>query len=241
MVWFVSRLIYVVARLLHLSWRYRHVGVENLEKAARMGPGGSYLLGTWHHDVLPAITAQTGGTYVVLVSRSRDAEPVALTCSRLGHVVVRGSSRKGGIDKGGREAKEEMIGFLARGYPGAVTVDGPTGPAGKVKPGIVEMARRTGAPLVPYVALSERHWTFNTWDRFRLPKPFTRVAVYYGSPYAVAGDADEGDFEAAVLELGRRLVEGEELLQVLDRVLAAAALRRDDLESLSVPPGRPET
>ena len=207
--WLLDRLIYGLVRLLHATYRYRHVGIENLEAAHRMGAGGSYLLGIWHQNVLAGILAQTGGEYVVIVSRSQDANPVALTCESLGHHVCRGSSRKDGIDKGGREAKQEMVALLLKGLPGAVTVDGPKGPAKEVKPGIVDMAREAKVPLVPYVPIPDSHWTLGTWDRFRLPKPFCRIVVYYGEPFEVPADATGDTFAELQAALAERLEEGE--------------------------------
>ncbi|MDH3284225.1 MAG: lysophospholipid acyltransferase family protein [Acidobacteriota bacterium] len=206
----LSTLMYGFFRLLGCTYRYRHVGIEHLREAARVGPAGSYLLGIWHHNVLAGILAQTGGKYVVIVSRSRDAEPVALACSRLGHIVVRGSSKRGGVYKGGREAKEEMVELLKKGYPGSVTVDGPKGPPREVKPGIVDMARESGAPLVPYVPIPDRCWTLRSWDSFRLPKPFARILVQYGRPIPVAPTVEGEEFLAFQSSLGRLLDEGEQ-------------------------------
>ena len=78
--------------------------------------------------------------------------------------------------------------------PGAVTVDGPRGPAHQVKPGIIEMARLAGVPVVPYLTLAQRYWTFRSWDAFRLPKPFTRVEVCYGAPIPIPPDTAFDDF-----------------------------------------------
>jgi lysophospholipid acyltransferase (LPLAT)-like uncharacterized protein len=128
------------------------------------------------------------------VSRSQDGDPVSYLCTRLGHMAVRGSSKKRGKDKGGREAKDEMIEVLKTGLPGAVTVDGPSGPAFEVKNGIIEMARRAGVPVVPYYPEPARYWSFNTWDRFRLPKPFSKIYVYYGAPHPVAPETPYEQF-----------------------------------------------
>jgi lysophospholipid acyltransferase (LPLAT)-like uncharacterized protein len=173
-----------------MTYRYRFVGIENLEKATQMNPGRGYLLGIWHQNLFQGILAQTGLKYVVIVSRSKDANPVAYTCTSLGHIVTRGSSKKGNVDKGGKAAKNEMISVLQQGYPGAVTIDGPKGPAKEVKPGIIDMAKKSGSPIVPYIPVPEKYWSFNSWDKFRLPKPFSKIVVYYGSPIMVPSDCD---------------------------------------------------
>lgn len=179
----LSRLIYCFAKLLHLTYRYEQYGSENLEQALK-GPSGSYIVCLWHQNILPCLLSQTGvKSYVVIASRSKDSEPVAYTCRKLGHQVVRGSStRKGGKNKGGREAKEEMIELIKKGYPGAVSVDGPRGPLKRVQPGIINMAQRTNSPIIPMFARGDKNWVFNSWDKFHLPKPFAKIYVKFGEP-----------------------------------------------------------
>lgn len=180
---------YTLVRLLSLSYRFREPG------GAPTATGGQgHVLAIWHQNLFAGILAQTGRRHVVIVSRSRDGDPVAFLCQRLGHCVVRGSSKKGGIDKGGKLAKDEMIDVLKSGLPGAVTVDGPRGPAFEVKPGIIEMTRRAGISIVPYLALPARYWSFPSWDAFRLPKPFACIDVHYGAPIAVPADLAFADF-----------------------------------------------
>jgi hypothetical protein len=163
--------------------------LDVLEKAKGLSEKGNYLFAIWHQNLFQGILAQTGTRHVVIVSKSKDAEPVAFTCANLGHQVARGSSRsKDGRDKGGKKAAEEMTSYLIdEGLPGAVTVDGPKGPAKKVKPGIIVMAQKAKIPIVPYAPLARSYWEFNSWDKFRLPKPFSVIDVYYGEPIDVTG------------------------------------------------------
>lgn len=197
-------LLYGFARLLHASYRYRFHGLDHLA-AARVLGRQSYVFAIWHQNLFAGILAQTGTRHVVIVSRSSDGEPVAYLCNRLGHHAARGSSRKGLVDKGGKLAKDEMIGVLKTGVPGAITVDGPRGPCHEVKPGIVEMARQAGIPIVAYVPIARRYWTFGSWDGFRLPKPFTRIDVYYGAPLCVACDTAFDGFAAIQQKLKGQL------------------------------------
>ncbi|MEW6169046.1 MAG: lysophospholipid acyltransferase family protein [Pseudomonadota bacterium] len=173
---------YSLVRLLAFTYRFRFGGSPRLQAPAGCA---NYILAVWHQNLFAGILAQTGRRHVVIISRSRDGEPVSALCMKLGHHVARGSSKKGDIDKGGKQAKDEMIAALRTGLPGALTVDGPRGPAHVVKPGIVEMARATGLPIVPYLPLPARYWSFRSWDAFRLPKPFSRIDVHYGAPVYV--------------------------------------------------------
>ena len=210
MQWLLSRAIYYIITLLNSTYRYRFVGLENLKEATQMGASKGFLLGIWHQNLFQGIMAQNGKHYVVIVSKSKDAEPVAYTCARLGHVVVRGSSRsKRGVDKGGKKAMDEMIDVLKTGIPGAVTVDGPKGPAHIVKEGIIAMAKNSDTPLVPYLPIPERYWTFNSWDHFRLPKPFARIIVYYDKPFRVDITDATNSFENFQAKLKSALEEKE--------------------------------
>ncbi len=182
----LSNIIYLIAKLFSLTFRYKFIGLENIKKAQALSENGNYLLGIWHQNLLHGILAQEGNPHVVIVSKSKDADPVAYTCRKIGTIVVRGSSRNAaGVDKGGKEAKIEMIEKLQEGFPGAVTVDGPKGPAKKVKPGIVDMALKSGTTIIPYLPIPKSYWSFNSWDKFRLPKPFSKVVVLYGEPIEV--------------------------------------------------------
>lgn len=180
----LSRLIYILAKFLHMSYRYQAFGEKNKVKAQETSEAKTYILGVWHQNLIGALFGESRtGSYVVMASRSKDSEPVAYTCRNLGHKVVRGSStRKGGPNKGGKEAKAEMINLLRSGFPGAVTVDGPKGPEKEVKYGIINMAKEVNCPIVPFFARGERNWIFNSWDKFHLPKPFTKVTLAFGPP-----------------------------------------------------------
>ncbi len=166
-----------------MSYRYRFYNNKVLQQLKKENQ--NFIFAIWHQNLFAGILAQTGLRHIVIVSRSKDAAPVAFTCERLGHLVVRGSSRKGTVDKNGQAAKAEMIECLLAGHPGAVTVDGPKGPALKVKPGIIDMARKANAVLVPYMIEPKKYWQFNSWDQFRLPKPFSKILVCYGEPLKV--------------------------------------------------------
>lgn len=173
---------YRIVRALAGTYRYR------FETASRSPAAPCYILAIWHRNLFAGILAQTGRSHVVMVSRSGDGDAVTTLCTRLGHHVARGSSMNNGVDKGGRAAKDEMIDMLQQGLPGALTVDGPRGPACVVKPGIIEMARITGLPIVPYVPLAARNWRFRSWDGFCLPKPFSRIDIRYGAQMHVPRD-----------------------------------------------------
>lgn len=143
-------IIYTIVRLLSSTFRYREYQKENIEASEKKNGRSGYLLGIWHQQLFQGITAQTGREYVVIVSRSKDANAVAYTCRKLGHRVCRGSSRaKDGRDKGGKVAMEEMVDHLKQGIPGAVTVDGPKGPGQRGQGRNFLYGPKSGGPYNP--------------------------------------------------------------------------------------------
>jgi hypothetical protein len=93
---------------------------------------------------------------------------------------------------------------LSRNVDLAITPDGPRGPAGQVSGGILMLAQRTGLPILPVSCRADRAWHFRSWDRFMIPRPFSRVEVRFGEPLRIPQDLDAEAMSAT----GRRLQEG---------------------------------
>ncbi len=174
--------------IFYSTYRFRHVGLKNLDRNDENG--SRHILATWHQNLLAGILAQNKNPHIAIASRSKDAEPVAYALKKMGHQVARGSSKRDGRDKGGKEAKDMMVELLKTGLPGAVTIDGPKGPAKEVKPGIIVMAKYSGAVIVPYTTVADNYWSFNSWDKFRFPKPFAKIICHYGEPITVNENSD---------------------------------------------------
>lgn len=101
-----------------------------------------------------------------------------------------------------------MIKHLNQYGLGAHLLDGPTGPVGKVKAGIIKMAQETDAFVVPFYIRVEKAWLFNSWDRFVLPKPFSKVTLTFGDTIQFPWDDDRQNFEAQRLLLETTMLPG---------------------------------
>ncbi len=132
----------------------------------------------------------------VMASRSRDGELVARFVRRFGFKTVRGSTTRGGSD-----ALRRLARLLRWGQEVAVVPDGPLGPRGIVQPGVIALARITGAPIVPLAFGAYPAWRLRSWDEFLIPKPFARAAVCFGPPLWVPAGADRSQQEALRKEL----------------------------------------
>ncbi|MBW1722339.1 MAG: lysophospholipid acyltransferase family protein [Deltaproteobacteria bacterium] len=202
--WYDGALLRVVpplAALLIKSWmltcrvvetRGREKAEEALERA-----GGRAVFGTWHQRMSYHFHHLGARGITVMISQSRDGEYAARVATWLGFKNVRGSSTRGGS-----KALRDLIERLKEGAIGGMLADGPQGPPRVAKIGSVLMARNAGVPLIPVLWGADRCWVLNSWDRFLVPKPFARIALYYGDPIWVPPEAD-----GEVLEVYRRRFE----------------------------------
>ncbi len=138
------------------------------------------LFALWHGRMLVPIQRHRGQGIVTMASQSKDGELIARWLQRNGYVVVRGSTTRGG-----GEALRQMVRHVRSGRHAALTVDGPKGPPRVVQPGVVPLARLTGAWVLPITASCARGRFLRSWDRFLLPLPFSRNVVAYGEPFPV--------------------------------------------------------
>ena len=98
-----------------------------------------------------------------------------------------------------------MIRFYRSGTNLAVTPDGPQGPKYVVQMGVIELARQTGAPILPVTLSASRKKVFNSWDNFIVPFPFSKLIYLWGEPLLVPRDIDEDELEQKRLTLQERL------------------------------------
>jgi lysophospholipid acyltransferase (LPLAT)-like uncharacterized protein len=197
------RIVYAIVWFFYRSFRIRYFAVENRLAAEKQHASQAYALAVWHENLFSTIVAHGFRRFCPLTSLSRDGDIVAYSLVKLGHLPVRGGSTKGG-----QEARDAIIREIGNGLPTAISVDGPRGPRRVCKPGIIDIARKSGCAVIPVLARPERFWVLTrSWDRFRLPKPFTRVAVRYGEPIMVPKDVGREEFEAIRAEIDRRLNE----------------------------------
>jgi len=152
---------------------------------------GPWIIGGWHgRSVLFTYGFRHRG-YGVMVSHSRDGEMYASVFQRLGYHVVRGSTGRGGA-----RALIEAIRLMRQGMNMAMTPDGPRGPTHVCQMGVITLAQRSGAQLVPASVGARPRILANSWDRYQIPIPFGRGLILMGEPIAVPADADENELEA---------------------------------------------
>lgn len=146
---------------------------------------------SWHQRFFPGISFFAARKPIsIMISQSRDGELISKIVNRLGWHPVRGSS-----SRGGRHALREIKTLIHKGYKIGHIVDGPRGPLGIVKPGLLIIAQLSGMPIIPTITSAERKWVFNSWDRFMIPKPFSRVIFRFGDEIYVPRNLQGAAFE----------------------------------------------
>jgi len=154
--------------------------------------GTPMIYAAWHGRILLLPYLYGWRRAHVLASRSNDGELVSRFVRSFGLETVRGSSSRGGV-----EALRLLAHSLGQGHDAVVVPDGPRGPRETVKPGLIALARLSGAPIVPVALGASRAWRLRSWDEFRIPKPFARCVVRFGEPIRVPSTADRAAQEAA--------------------------------------------
>ncbi len=209
----LKRLLWFLVRSFTITYRYTFEGPKGETNTSDIYPLGAHLMCVWHEDILAVLSAHSNTKpYLAMASKSKDGDIASYVNSKFGFVPIRGSSRTATKDKGGREALAEYIKRIGEGECGGITVDGPKGPRRVCKPEIVIVAQKTGAPVYPVIGRAVKPWEFNSWDRFKLPKFFSRIRIIIGEPISVPSDATPeqiNDYcriiEKAMLDLESRL------------------------------------
>lgn len=131
-----------------------------------------------------------------LISASRDGDLVSILIERSGYGTIRGStSRKGVI------ALRQLVDALAAGMNVLLTPDGPRGPVYEASPGVIFVGQKSGAPIVPLHMEYSSCWRLKSWDRFCVPRPFSKVRFILGAALHVEQTTDAEQFEAERLRL----------------------------------------
>lgn len=144
-----------------------------------------------------------GKNLEVLASRSRDGWIVA----RYVHMFKRRTIR-GGSSKGAESALRQMARRLKQGYGVIIPVDGPRGPEGEPKIGVIAIAAQTGAPIIPCAVRSQSVWRFNkSWDRMMVAKPFAKVDMHWGEPMVVPENLSREEMQEYRMRLQEILAE----------------------------------
>jgi lysophospholipid acyltransferase (LPLAT)-like uncharacterized protein len=148
-----------------------------------------FIYAFWHDSMLAPMTTRT--KIEMLVSQHADGELVAGVCQWVGFGLIRGSSTRGGF-----EALVNMINRSDSQAHLGFTPDGPKGPRHRVQVGMIYVASRTGVPIVPCGYGFTHARRLRSWDRFAVPRPFSRIVGVVCEPIHVPPNLDRAGLES---------------------------------------------
>lgn len=181
-------------RLVYATGRWEHVGDERARSLK--AEGRPMVVAFWHSRLLMMGQAWIGGPFHMLISQHRDGVLIARTVESFGFHTIAGSTTRGGA-----AAFRAILKVLKGGGSVGITPDGPRGPRQRASAGTIDIARLSGAVIMP-LAYSARGRLLKSWDRFLLPLPFSRGVFLWGEPMEIARDSDT---ETCRIELESRL------------------------------------
>lgn len=196
----VPRIVWALFSLVGLTWRFEVIAEEGATPLPFGRGAGAEIFCFWHQCVLPCMVYYRRTRATILISRSFDGELIARTLKLFTFQVVRGSS-----SRGAREGLLGLKGVLENGRPAIFTADGPRGPIYKTKMGPVKLASMTGARIGAFHLEPAHAWVMKSWDRFLLPKPFTRIVVSWARWTHVAIDLPDSELEQKREELNQAI------------------------------------
>ncbi|MBS1814963.1 MAG: lysophospholipid acyltransferase family protein [Acidobacteria bacterium] len=202
----IPRLASALIRLLGCTLRFEDVCAPCTVPGDTLpGPG---VFGFWHRSLLMAAYRFRNQGFVIVISQSFDGELIARTVERLGFLVVRGSSSRRGA-----QALIAMERLVRQGCVAAFTADGPRGPVYIAKPGLTRLAQRTTQDAGAFHLAPQRAWQLKSWDKFLIPKPFSRITVSWPQHVKVTADEDLDTAHSRVqhmMETAIRMAEDED-------------------------------
>jgi len=166
-VWSVT----LVIRFLRASVRWTYIGSDIRPENTPC------IISSWHSRLLftPLLLGKRQGP--LIISDHRDGELISAVFASFGLEASRGSSSTGGA-----KALLKVIRMAKEGHSPGITPDGPRGPAQVVKNGVAQIAIKSGLPIVAVCYATDRYWRLSSWDKFYIPKPFSKGIVVVGEP-----------------------------------------------------------
>jgi len=196
-----ARVLIVLGFWLYRLWaRTLRLKVEDPNGVVEFVRERPVIFAIWHNRLLmlPRVfdpTFPTRQSYG-LISASRDGDFIARFIERSGYGTIRGSSSRKGVI-----ALRQLVDTLAADGNVLVTPDGPRGPVYQASQGLVFLAQKSGAPVVPIHMEYSSSWRLRNWDRFVVPRPFATLRAIFGAPLTVPPIQNAEQFEAERLRL----------------------------------------
>jgi len=181
--------------------RLNRVGYDYIESMKTENK--PWIYAAWHNNTAIGVWEMRRQDFAMMASASDDGELIARGITAFGNRAVRGSSSS----QGGK-AVRDIVRALRAGRSAAITPDGPRGPKYQLQPGVLWIAGLSACPLVPYHIEASRQWVLKkSWDRHKIPQPFTTVHVCIGQPFFVDKDRLRSEEQSLIRQFQQQMME----------------------------------
>ena len=179
-------ILFIASLILRIGIKVEITGRENLKLYS------NHIFCLWHSFVpfaflslVPSITKVLDrGSYAFMQHPSWYMKPIHVLLRLMGvEKIILGST-----GYSGREAADQLVKYLRRGYSTVLNPDGPQGPAFILKKGILHMGLQSEVPIVALQFAASGYFELKTWDRKKLPYPFSTIRMNIGNPIKITND-----------------------------------------------------
>lgn len=199
---FYGFILYYILRILAMTLKVNFINKGGVD----INKG--HIYGFWHSKLIaPTIFFTRIDKKVALSSPSKDGELISIPLEKWGYNIVRGSS-----DKKAVSSTISLLRYIKKGYTMGTPLDGPKGPREKTKKGLLYLSMKTKVPLVPLGVAYEKKWILRkTWDKFEIPKPFSKINIIIEVPINIAKENEEDNFEKISSIIENKINEANDL------------------------------
>lgn len=190
--WLAGKFAALLMRIIGLTLRYQ---IDDPSGQKRRAEGGVPVIWIFWHNCLfasPLTKKRYSGSAKAsaLASASKDGAVIESLVASFGVNTVRGSSSRRGV-----AALIALKKALKAGEQIFITPDGPRGPRYELQPGVIKLAQSSGVPIIPVRFEHSSSWRLNSWDKFHIPKPFSKITVHVCPSIEVPAKLDDEEFE----------------------------------------------
>lgn len=197
--WVTSSLLAAVIFFIMFTCRFSQQGRAQIE--ALIASGEVPIIIFWHEHIF-AMPYFLPKPCSALQSPHPDGRVLAYAVRFFGLKPIWGSSNRNALS-----GLRQMAQQVKSGHPAVITPDGPRGPARILSAGPVGLSQLTGAPIIPVAWSAQRCWTLSSWDRMRIPKPFSSGLIVFGEPIRLEAAQDKAERDEQRQTVEARLTE----------------------------------
>ena len=189
---------WLMINLISITTRIHTENEQIVNEIKKKGQKFIYIF--WHGRHFLLVRHFSNRNIAIMASTSRDGLLLANILRKFNYEIVPGSSAKSPV-----RALITAIQKMKQGYTLAFAVDGPTGPIYKPKPGAIYLAKKMNACIIPVTSSAKPAITMKSWDRYMIPKPFSRAALIFGNPFYPSKETDDETIQKECLILEKQL------------------------------------